>query len=143
VLEEGQEEVFLGGTRLNRFMDSVDQATKAIPSGRELFVAKPTKDAGPSEPRPPAPSPSPEQEAWTTLIQAGQAFFNALAASMPGATTGPRAQADLNISRGPRLEKDQDTGESYLKLPLPPADTLKTLVQFLSALAEQTRTGSR
>jgi superfamily II DNA or RNA helicase len=143
VLEEGQEEVFLGGTRLNRFMDSVDQATNAIPSGRELFVAKPTKDAGPSEPRPPAPSPSPEQEVWTTLIQAGQAFFTALAASMPGATTGPRAQADLVISRGPRLEKDQDTGESYLKLPLPPADTLKTLVQFLSALAEQTRTGSR
>ncbi|MFH1614307.1 MAG: DEAD/DEAH box helicase [Planctomycetota bacterium] len=31
VLDKGQDEVFLGGTRLKRFMDSVDKATSAIP----------------------------------------------------------------------------------------------------------------
>ena len=35
VLDKGKDEVFLGGTRLKRFMDSVDQAT-ANYSGRKL-----------------------------------------------------------------------------------------------------------
>lgn len=138
VLEEGQEEVFLGGTRLKRFMESVDKATNAIPRGQEPFVSKPIQDS-PS----PDPSPSPEQEVWTTLIQAGQALFNGLAASIPGAATETRTKTSPAISSGPRLEQDKDTGESYLKLPLPPADTLRTFAQILTALAEKTSTGPR
>ncbi len=138
VLEEGQEEVFLGGTRLNRFMDSVDKATSAIPGNRESSMAKPTKESQPTD-----PSPSPEQEVWTTLIQAGQALFNGLAANMPSAAAGSTTQAGPKINSGPRLEKDTDTGEPYLKLPLPSGDTLKTLAQVLTALAEKTTTGPR
>jgi SNF2 family DNA or RNA helicase len=138
VLEEGQEEVFLGGTRLKRFMDSVDKATSAIPEGRESFGAKPTTGSQPHD-----PSPSPEQEVWTTLIQAGQALFNGLAASMSGATTETNTKTSQAISNSPRLEKDKDTGEPYLKLPLPSGDTLKTIAQVLTALAEKTSTGPR
>jgi hypothetical protein len=138
VLEEGQEEVFLGGTRLKRFMDSVDKATSAIPEGRKSFVAKPTQGSQPHD-----PSLSPEQEVWTTLIQAGQALFNGLAASMPAAAAETRTKTSPAISSGPRLEKDKNTGEPYLKLPLPSGDTLKTLAQALTALAEKTSTGPR
>jgi hypothetical protein len=138
VLEEGQEEVFLGGTRLKRFMDSVDKATSAIPEGRESFEAKPTKDSQPHDPLAP-----PEQEVWNTLIQAGQALFNGLAASMPGAAPETKTKTIPAISNGPRFEKDKDTGEPYLKLPLPSGDTLKILAQVLTALAEKTSTGPR
>lgn len=138
VLEEGQDEVFLGGTRLKRFMDSVDKATSAIPEGPKSFEAKPTQNSQPH-----APSPSPEQEVWTTLIQAGQALFNGLAASMSGAAPETKAQASPPVSTGPRLEKDKDTGEPYLKLPLPSGDILKILAQALTALADKTSTGSR
>ena len=44
---------------------------------------------------------------------------------------------------GPRLEQDNDAGEFYLKLPLPSGDTLKTLAQALTALAEKTNTSPR
>jgi len=138
VLEEGQNEVFLGGTRLKRFMDSVDKATNAIPGGREASMAKPTKDSHPTDPSPSREQP--DQEVWTTLIQAGQALFNGLAANMPGAATGTSPQASPVLRSGPRLEKDTATGEPYLKLPLPSANTLQTLAQALTALAEQSNT---
>ena len=138
VLEEGQEEVFLGGTRLKRFMDSVDKATSAIPEGQESSVTKPRQDFQPH-----APSPSPEQEVWATLIQAGQALFNGLAGSMPGAATEVSTKTSSAICNGPRFEKDKETGEPYLKLPLSSGDTLKALVQVLTALAEKINTGSR
>jgi len=141
VLEEGQEEVFLGGTRLKRFMESVDKATSAIPGDRESSITKQTQDS--SRPDPSSSPNQPEQEVWTTLIQAGQALFNGLAANIPGAATEQGAQSGPKISSGPRLEKDKDTGEPYLKLPLPSGDTLKTLAQVLTALAAKTNTGSR
>ncbi len=138
VLDDGQEEVFLGGTRLKRFMESVDQATSAIPTNQESVVAHPINEI-----HSPDSSPSPEQEVWNSLIQAGQTFFNGLAANMGKAATGQKTPAGSGSITGPNLEKDQDTGEPYLKLPLPSSDTLKTLAQALTALAEKTNTGSR
>jgi hypothetical protein len=53
---------------------------------------------------------------------------------MPGAATDTSTKTSPAVSNGPRLEKDQNTGETYLKLPLPSGDTLKTLAQALTAL---------
>jgi superfamily II DNA or RNA helicase len=120
VLEEGQEEVFLGGTRLKRFMDSVDKATSAIPEGRKSFVAKPTKGFQPHD-----PSLSPEQEVWTTLIQAGQALFNGLAASMPAAAAETRTKTSPAIVAALDSKKTKTLESPTSNFPSPPATPSK------------------
>lgn len=125
VLDGGEKEVFLGGSRLNRFMESVAAVTGAIPSSEPPEeVSEP--EAAPAE-APPIPV-----DPWVGLIQAGAALLQNLAAPADGkaAPTG---------SFPGRLCRDERTGEAYLRFPVPSPDAMQQAVHALQALLTSMR----
>ena len=143
VLDGGQDEVFLGGTRLKRFMESVESATNGIPQ-----PADPTPDVVPDVE--PADSvnasvdavesaidrigSSPAGQAadgWSQLIAAGKNALDALAKTLDnsGSSTGDASTDTL------RIERDSASGKTYLKFPVPPPDVLGRAVLWLQTLA--------
>src|SRR5262249_19206703 len=142
----GEKEVFLGGSRLNRFMETFEKATTAIPaafveergeaaraaeqidgeSGAAEAVAKPSAAVA---------LPSPAADPWTGLLQTGVALLQQLTiASRPAAPAGQAAG-----SGGPGLAfvaRDEQTGETYLKLPVPKPEVLEQALKAFSTLLE-------
>jgi superfamily II DNA or RNA helicase len=147
VLDGGASEVFLGGSRLKRFMDSVDQVTQSIPApmpveekiedGSDQVVEE--DQAMERRPAPaeagragPLDQPPPAEPSWENLIAAGLALLNRLTGPAPGAAnTVAEARSKLKI------ETDAATGERHLKLPLPSGEVLRGLASFLNQLAER------
>jgi len=108
VLDGGQDSVFMGGTRLKRFMESVEKATEGIP------VAAP-----PSEPAaPPAAGPSDLGE----TLAAGARFLQGLGRLF--AANG-----------GPSVEKDARSGGLSLRLPMPDPATAESALKLVESFA--------
>src|SRR5262249_36598727 len=124
VLDGGEKEVFLGGTRLTKFMESVEAATTAIPpvmpeAEPEPAPAPAEAERAPAEGPPPAPAESP----WAGLLEAGLSLLQQFTA--PGGN-GHAARA--------LVQRDERTGEEYLRLPIPPpavVDQALTALQLL------------
>lgn len=143
VLDGGQDEVFLGGTRLKRFMDTVDQATGSISAAEPAAPAAPApgragEPAPPEQPRPPRPGGAAveqQQEAMAQLLSAGATFLNQLSQALaaPGGPSPPAGGA----SASSLIERDDRTGQPYLKLPLPKPEALQGLLGLLSGLTKQ------
>jgi superfamily II DNA or RNA helicase len=180
VLDSGEKEVFLGGSRLNKFMETVESATSAIPEALiedaedalrappdEMAGPSDRRDAGPTGRRRPAPSPlaavvDTEEEAtplaaapsdpWTGLFQSGLALLQQLATPSDRRDAGPSDRRDAGPSdrrdagptgNGPAprslVQRDERTGESYLKLPVPPPEVLNQALQAFGALLQSFR----
>lgn len=130
VLDGGEEEVFLGGTRLKKFMESVERATAAIPASAPETVLPEAEidaeqlpeeeDGGASAPAPAAPGaaePAAAQlQQWGKLLSAGRAFLDNLGQAVASAQTPSAASAALP---NPLVARDPQTGQPFLKLPLP------------------------
>lgn len=116
VLDKGQDEVFLGGTRLKRFMESVDKATGAIPE------SMPQKADGGQMEKTAAKAPP---QAWDDLISAGVSFLNQLGRTLTG------GEKPLGDKLGVAVESDPATGRSSLRVALPPKETLERLADLL------------
>ena len=151
VLDGGASEIFLQGTRLASFMKSVervagamgvDEGDEAVPGGTpaaavapatpelEAIIesvaeeevaalaatsATPATDTAEAARRPPQPDP------WAGLLQAGAALLQGLAAQrQPGAASPVR------------IERDPQTGQASLRLPLPDPAILQQLAQALA-----------
>jgi SNF2 family DNA or RNA helicase len=157
-LDGGEKEVFLGGSRLSRFMETVDKATSGIPEAgpEECEAAAATEIAregdgeGAAEKGPVPFSPAAEAAAakgpeagaaqggaapWTGLVQTGLAFLQQLAAAArerPGeGSPGDGAgggSGGLSIIR-----RDRETGEPYVHIPMPKAEVVE---RFLGAVQE-------
>jgi hypothetical protein len=157
VLDGGASEVFLQGTRLASFMKSVETVTGAMgtdegdedaataasrspsaaaatpshdPAGMaDLPPAEPSASAAPSvaahtpTPAPPSGpgSGAPEADPWAGLLQAGAALLQGLA-----------AQRQAGAAPALRIERDPETGQPSLRLPLPDAAVLQQLAQALA-----------
>ncbi|MFB3819696.1 MAG: DEAD/DEAH box helicase [Candidatus Methylomirabilales bacterium] len=148
VLDGGRSEVFLGGTRLKQFMESVDRATagvpKAPPPAAEREPARGPAPAAGELPRPasagPADAPRPAAAAAITpqalgdLLSAGATLLGQLAQALrgPGDGTGPEASPGL-------LCRDDASGRQYLKLPLPEGDAAQQLLGLLQGLVAPPR----
>jgi superfamily II DNA/RNA helicase len=157
VLDGGQDEVFLGGTRLKQFMESVDKATASIP--RPMPLQRPDGDGEeaertPSERRrrprlerdrdqaePPRQPERPASDAlWTDLVTAGMSLLDKLAQAFAKGGSGPesgegerpplRLHSDLIVH-------DQPGAEPYLRLPLPKPEVVEKITGLLSALLER------
>jgi superfamily II DNA/RNA helicase len=122
VLDGGEKEVFLGGSRLKRFMDQVEAATTSIP---EALL----EDAEEAVRAPETPEPVVETPAspWDGLVNVGMALLQQLAA--------PAA----NGSTAARVERDEKTGESYVRLRMPPPEVLEPALKAIGALLESLR----
>ncbi len=145
VLDGGDSEVSLGGSRLKRFMESVEAATEAIPTPHPADQAEETPEphesveptpgpegAKPTGPTTPAPTePAPVGDAWTGLLQAGMALLQTFV--QPTASgNGPATTS----SRQPLVRKDPASGEAYLHLPVPPVEVLTQVVGAIQQLLQ-------
>ena len=143
VLDGGQSEVFLGGTRLKQFMDSVDQATGGIPravpepsDGDRVRAPEPSAKRAPETLADAGLAASPAAGAMTPqalgeLLAAGAALLGQLGQALRSAgdaqTGGQSALAGL-------LGHDEATGRQYLKLPLPEGEAAQGVLALLHGL---------
>jgi superfamily II DNA/RNA helicase len=144
VLDGGDKEVFLGGSRLTKFMESVQQATSSIPEAavEDAAVAgepplQPVPDRTPVERIEQAQKRMKQRQAarqtaadpWSGILQSGMALLEQFSARGRSATPG------VSLVR-----RDETTGEEYVRLPLPKPEVLQTLMKALGSLLEGMRT---
>ncbi len=127
VLDAGKDNIFLGKSRLKKFMESVETVTGEIPeTDHETPTAEPeipveAKTA-------PEPSPEPVAEPWQELLSTGAAFLQAL-----GRNTA-RGQKSGRPDLTTLLERDEKTGKSYLKIPLPDKEVIQSTLPAINSL---------
>ncbi|MFO1465286.1 MAG: SNF2-related protein [Steroidobacteraceae bacterium] len=142
VLDGGTSEVFLGGSRLARFMEGVTAMTGASvlpeparPTRREpkptsVSTQPPVADKVPptiSQPAAAATNP------WTPLLNAGLKMVEALAAAVPSGKVAGNGEEKV-AAAGPWIDTDASTGRPYLRLPLPEPQVVQQLSDALSRL---------
>jgi len=138
VLDGGRNEVFLGGTRLKKFMDSVEKATgplsgPASPGDSIEQIARTTATA----PKQADAPPHPQQQALGALLTAGAGFLNQLAQTLAGTGSERSPDASPGVSR--MIDRDESTGRTYLKLPLPQGDAMQSLAGLLQTVVDSLR----
>jgi SNF2 family DNA or RNA helicase len=166
-LDGGASEVFLGGSRLTRFMETVDKAAGSIPApppeeppvteseggeGDAASASKAGRAAGPivgaaladtpAGPRDTGPRPAATKPAaaspWAGLLETGLAFLQELAqAARPRADGVPdssHAAAHAAPRTRPLVQRDPDTGEPFLRLPVPSPEVLEQIVAAAGTL---------
>jgi len=139
VLDKGPDEVFLGGSRLKRFMESVETVTTQIaapmPSSSE------SDDAAAAE-KPAASTKGKVRKAtasasadWEKLLSAGIGMLGKLRQALTDgktSTSSPLAKMASAMS----VEKDPTTGQPQLKVPMPQKETLRTIAQCIDEFAK-------
>jgi superfamily II DNA or RNA helicase len=152
ILDGGQSEISLGGSRLSRFMKDVESVTgrmgegEAVAPAEEIgsvasapvgagdadVVAAAGSLASAAEASPPkAAAPALQQlvaDPWDVLVQAGTQLISAL-----------RVAGDSRAPSHPWLERDPATGARSLRLPLPAPEQARQLADALSAIADALR----
>jgi SNF2 family DNA or RNA helicase len=131
VLDGGETEVFLGGSRLTKFMETVEKATGAIPQPSyddlgQPESAEPVRSGGRRRrelAEPPPAQAVPAADPWSGLLQTGMTFLQGLQAAQAGAKG-----ASTFIGR------DEKAGTSYLKLPMPKAEMMPRVMEALGTL---------
>jgi superfamily II DNA/RNA helicase len=174
VLDQGEKDVFLGGSRLNKFMEQVEAATSAIPEAmledaeealreapREFEDEAPWQRDGKQQRRPrrgqrgaePARSPVPAAAAlaadeedespaaasptsadpWSSLLQTGMALLQQIATASPAAGGRPAGASASGLAgmASSFLNRDERTGETYLKVPVAKPEVFNQAVQAL------------
>ena len=126
VLDDGAREVFLGGDRLQRFMEGVGKVTGAIPAGAAEGAAGPATripaDGAPAVATPAVP------DALAALVKTGRDLLERFAAASPAGNAGPP----------PPIEqiRDEQTGQAYLRIRMPEPEVLDRLVRSAQGLLE-------
>ncbi len=152
ILDGGNGEILLGGTRLTRFMKDVENVTghmgegEAVAPAEEVANVVAVDDGALDDALDEATGSDTDQDAvarnggtgappldtapnpWPALMQIGAQFVAALA------TAG-----SPNAAAHPWIERDAATGSRSLKMPLPPPETTRQLADVLSALADSLR----
>jgi SNF2 family DNA or RNA helicase len=156
ILDGGQDEVFMGGTRLKQFMESVEKATTAI--SKPMPVEPPSEPEGPADgdegerPRPSKPEdeqqpsvagpraadqPATTQaEMWTDVLTAGVTLLDKLARTLSAPKDGDRPTRSGGLPAG-LIAQDEASGQPYLKLPLPKAEILEKVMGLLGSLVQR------
>ena len=134
VLEGGEKDIMFGGTRLTKFMQTVEEATQSIPkvqgydSNGSMITAK-SPGADPKKSPPSTLAAAAGGDPWSGLVQTGLAFLqNVAAISKATAGGGGDGKATTLVTR------DEKTGEQFVKLPMPNPEVLQQLMTALSAL---------
>jgi hypothetical protein len=151
ILDGGNGELSLGGSRLNRFMKDVESVTANVGAGEAVSPAEEAGGVDSVEGAAPlgnvdedpsanagemvrtsgalvAPSRDANPDPWQALVQMGAQLFVAIAAAN---SSTPAVH--------PWIDRDPSTGAQALKLPLPPPEAARQLADVLSALAESLR----
>jgi len=141
VLDKGKDEVFLGGTRLKRFMDSVDKTTSAIPESMPQ-QAKGERNGNGEEPEASVEvekkevSESAQQQILDDIVSTGLSFLEKLGRTLLR-EDGRSQQRDSKVSSGIKIETDKSTGQRHLKLALPKKETLQDIANLLNEFSKR------
>jgi superfamily II DNA/RNA helicase len=141
VLDKGKDEVFLGGTRLKRFMDSVDKATNAIPEPmprqtKDGEDEKDTEQEIPVKAEKQETAEAIQPQAWDDLVSTGMSFLEKLGRILLEQEQKPSEPSSKIIS-GLKIEKDEATGQHHLKLPIPTKETLQGIANLINDFAKK------
>lgn len=124
VLDGGADEIYMDGTRLQKFMESVEAVSASVPATPPAeetgLAASPGEETAPAAP---APDLAPLLSAGATLLQELGTFLQAQ--KQPG-----RSLAES------LTEVDPSTGRAWLKVPMPDPATVQTLLQAAGPLLE-------
>jgi hypothetical protein len=136
VLDGGEREVFLCGSRLSRFMETVEKTTTAISTppdvgGDHVREIKP-RQAGRSVVAATTPPAVAATGDWGGLMQTGLAWLEQLAAVARASGNG-RAEGLRFVHR------DLQTGEDYLRIPVPSSEVLARALQTIGTLLDRFR----
>jgi hypothetical protein len=143
ILDGGESEVFLGGSRLKRFMESVENVTAGIPAliveeAAEPAAAEPVaadeSGDGDSEAAVASAAPRPAVDPLSSLLRTGLDLLTQLAAAGTG-----QAAAGATLSRLVERIRDERSGQSYLKIRMPEPEVVDRVAQALQALLESLR----
>jgi len=133
VLDKGEDEVFLGGTRLKRFMESVDKATGTIPEsmprqaetgGNGDRIEEKASDAEMEQER------SEPDQAWNDILSAGLTFLDKVGQTLL-AQEGRQTKPGAGGPAGLEIETDKATGQQHLRLPMPKKETIQGFANLL------------
>lgn len=150
VLDDGSKDVFLGGSRLQKFIETVEQATAAIPqpAGDEPAQLpppdEPTRAASRSLKRPtpdeePAPLVATKPDPWSGLLQAGLNLLEQFTSAKPAAGSATAGQENKPSLPALPVVCDDKTGETYVKLPMPSPEVLQQALLAFGTLLEALR----
>jgi superfamily II DNA or RNA helicase len=151
ILDGGAGEISLGGSRLTRFIKDVESVTGRMGESEPVAPVEEMSNIGaeivesaesPAETAAVAENvgvdfdasdarPVPQDghaDPWAGLLQFGATLASVLSASAEGAA-----------HTHPWIERDPATGARHLRLPLPPADTARRLVDMLSEISSLLR----
>lgn len=124
VLDGGDRDVFLGGSRLTKFMEAVESATEAIPTAT-------VEESEPTSPPPPSRNgDAPTESPWAGLAETGIALLQKFAASQPDAAS-PAASSP---TARPAIITDPTTGQQLLQIPVPSPEAIQSLTTALQGL---------
>ncbi|MCE9562936.1 MAG: DEAD/DEAH box helicase [Planctomycetes bacterium] len=130
VLDGGSTDIHLGGTRLTKFMESVEATTAEIPPPvpAEKEEAAEAKREFSGKEKPTAEEETMrDNDPWASLLRAGTALIEQF--TQPKSVNGTKPAASGTPTS--LIRTDEKTGEPYLRLPVPPPQILE---QALSAL---------
>ena len=138
VLDGGEREVFLGGSRLKRFMESVENVTAGVPAplveeAAEPAAAEPaaTEDRADGDSEAVASAPHrPGADPLGNLLRTGLELLNRLASA---AGTGEAAAGAPPARLFERI-RDERSGQSYLKIRMPEPEVMDRAAKALQAL---------
>src|SRR5262249_4929799 len=89
---------------------------------------------------PPAPaSVTPAADPWSALLQAGMALLSQVAGARNDPATAPASTASPGGVAPSLVKRDEKTGETYLKLPVPAPEVLDQALRAVSNLLESLR----
>ncbi len=165
VLDSGEKEIFLGGSRLTKFMETVESATLAIPEAtiedtdqalrappderseaetsaarrrRRRLARSPlgVESEGEEEALPSPSGVQPIADPWMGLLQSGMALLQQL--TRAGSSVGMTSSGN-GLKSGSLVQRDEKTGETYLKLPVPPPEVVNQALRVLGELLQSVR----
>ncbi len=146
VLDGGQDEVFLGGTRLSRFMQTVEKATTGIPPAMPLQTSGENGDHR-SENAASGEAESPESssevpvsvpmEPWAAVVAQGLSVLEKLGQTLH---TGPMPPSQPGQAlEKVAVERDPHSGHPYVRLPLPEPQALQRLLDAVAGFIDGLR----
>jgi superfamily II DNA or RNA helicase len=131
VLDGGEREVFLGGSRLSRFIDTVEKATATpdSPTERRILsqVPRHTEKSGERVASVTPVSADVSADVWAPLIQTGLSLLEQFADALRPASSGGRTGLSL-------VHRDPHTGQDYLRILMPKREVLDRVLQSIGAL---------
>jgi superfamily II DNA/RNA helicase len=147
VLDGGEKEVFLGGSRLTRFMETVEKASGAIPES--TLEDQPASEDGQAslgdavaldaelETSQQVSATRAQTAPLTGLLQQGLVLLEQLAlAARSSSANGAESQGKSGGLFVSLIGKDERTGQSFLKLPMPKPEALDQALQAIGKLLE-------